>query len=191
MKTNSYFLTGADMLARVLAPLEFGSFVLYMPIILDFARGMSDVEGSEYNRRGYLTLMDGLSGEIAFTVPFGEIPEEKREKYFELSQEKAKRLFSQVNMNLPNGHTTSFESRIVEEEKYGGAIYVNCHSTIFILSFSGMPELIDEAMMVVLADRLSKDIDKPVRTKIEACKRNPYWDTLMCKFNSHPAVAYK
>jgi hypothetical protein len=188
MKTNSYFATGADMIEKIIAPLNFNSFMEYMPVILDLARGMSDVEGSEFNRRGYLTLMDGIKGEIAFTVPFGEIPAEKSEKYFKLSQEKATRLFSQVNMHLPNGHTTSFESRNTENEEYGGAIYINCRSTIFILSFSGMPELIDEAMMLVLTAKLVEDIGKPVMTKIEACKRNPYWKLLLEKFMIRPGI---
>ena len=129
--------------------------------------------------------MDGITGNIIFTIPFGEIPEEKRQKYFELSQEKATRLFSQVNMHLPDGHTSSFQSRNEENEQYGGAIYVNCHSTVFILSFSGMPELIDEAMMLVLADKLSRNsINKSLRVPIEACERNPFWKSLLKDFDN-------
>lgn len=188
MKTNAYFATGVEMIERILCPLDFNMFMLYMPIILDLARGMSDVEGSEFKREGYLTLMDGITGKIIFTVPFGEIPEEKREKYFKFSQEKASRLFSNVNMNLSNGHTTSWESRNVEENKYGGAIYFNCLSTVFILSFSGMPELIDEAMMIVLGKKISKDIGRPTIKRIEAYERNPYWEPLLQKFMNHPMI---
>ena len=174
------------MIEKVLTPLSLKSFMDYMPRILDHARGKSGIEGREFDRRGYLTLMDGITGNIVFTIPFGEIPEEKRQKYFELSQEKAMRLFSQVNMHLPNGHTTSFQSRNEENEQYGGAIYVNCHSTIFILSFSGMPELIDEAMMLVLAEKLSRSvIHKSVKAPtIEACERNPFWKSLLKDFDN-------
>jgi len=191
MKANSYFATGVEMIERIIAPLDFNLFMLYMPIILDVARGMSDVKGSEFKREGYLTLMDGITGEIIFTVPFGEIPEEKREKYFDISQEKANRLFSNVNMHLPNGHTSSWESRNIDENKYGGAIYFNCFSTVFILSFSGMPELIDEAMMLVLGSIIAKKIGKPMIPKIKAYDRNPYWESLLQKFLNHPMVKGK
>lgn len=178
-KANAYFFTGADMIERVLAPFSFDSFMLYMPLILDAARGISDTEDRKTDRRGYLTLMDGLSGEIIFTVPFGEMPDEKREKYFELSQEKAKRLFENFSKKF---HTTSFQSRDEENQQYGGAIYANYRSGAIILSFSGMPELIDEAMMIALADKLLTDIETVVNTKIEAVARNPYWEVIRKKF---------
>jgi hypothetical protein len=179
-KANAYFVIGADMTERVLAPFSFGSFMLYIPLILDESRGVSDMEDRKTDRRGYLTLMDGLSGEVIFTVPFGEIPEEKREKYFELSQEKAKRVFENFSKK---GHTTSFESRDEDKQQYGGAIYVNYHSGAIILSFSGMPELIDEAMMITLADKLLVDIETIAYTKIEAIGRNPYWEVIRKKFS--------
>ncbi len=182
---KAYIKTGLEMLQKHFSPLDFNFFLNQMPIILDLARGMSDMEGREFDRRGYLTVMDGTSGEIIFTVPFGEIPEDKQEKYFELSQEKAHRLFSQVCMNLPDGHTSSFQSRNVEEDKYGGSIYLNAQTTVLILSFSGMPELIDEAMMLVLAEKIRKEIVKPIWTKIEACDRNQYWELLLKKVNQY------
>lgn len=192
MKTNSYFLTGADMLSRILPPLNFGTFVLYMSVLLDLAREMSDEEERKYERRGYLTLMNGINGEIIFTIPFGEIPEDKRERYFKNSQEKANRLFSQINASsFLNGHTSSYQSRNPDEQKYGGAIHLNGHSTSIILSFSGMPELIDEAMMLVLANKLVKDIELRNVRKIEACGRNPYWEHLQGKFMEHPSIVLK
>ena len=188
MKPNCYFVNGTEMLQKKVASLTFEAFMLYMPILLDLAKGMSDMEGREHDRRGYLTLMEAVNGEIVFTLPFGEIPEEKREKYYELSQEKATRLFSQVIMHLPNGHTTSYESRNEEENKYGGAVYLHGYSTSIILSFSGMPELIDEAMMLVLADKLARDIRLNQISKIEACARNPYWKTLRENFFEHKSI---
>ncbi|MFA5644582.1 MAG: hypothetical protein WC928_03610 [Patescibacteria group bacterium] len=179
-KANAYFFTGVDMTERVLASFSFDSFMLYMPLILDESRGVSDMEDRETDRRGYLTLLDGLSGKIIFTVPFGEIPDEKREKYFEFSQEKAKRLFENFSKK---GHTTSFQSRDEEKQQYGGAIYINYHSGAIILSFSGMPELIDEAIMIVLADKLLTDIKTFPNTKIEAVTRNPYWEAIRRKFS--------
>lgn len=186
---NSYFATGVEMLSRAIPPINFETFMLYMPVLLDLARGMYESEESKTNRRGYLTLMNAITGEIVFTVPFGEIPEEKKEKYFEFSQEKAHRLFSQVNMHLPNGHTTSFQSRNEELDMWGGAIYLNSQSLSVILSFSGMPELIDEAMMLVVADRLVRLYGLKNVTKIEAVERNPYWKPLWDKFRQHPAIS--
>jgi hypothetical protein len=176
---NTFFATGVEMLSRKISGLSFEFFVSEMSKILDNARGMSSIPGRENDRRGYLTLMDGISGEIIFTVPFGEIPKDKDEKYFKFSQEKAERLFSQVNMHLPSNHTSSFQSRNEEEEKYGGAIYFEFHTTVIILSFSGMPELVDEAMMLVLGDKIKRYIQKPLRKKIEACDRNPYFEKLL------------
>ena len=191
MKTNSYFATGVDVIERTLAQFGFDSFLSYMPIILDFAREICILNELGDSRRGYLTLMNGITGEIVFTAPFGEIPEEKNEKYFELSQEKANRLFTYVNMHLPNGHTTSFESRNEEEQKYGGAIYLNGRQSSVILSFSGMPELIDEAMMLVLADMLAKDIHLQNITRIDDCRRTIYREFLQEKFLGHPFIMSK
>ena len=185
----SYLVTGIDMIEKIIVPFNLTDIQRYMAVLLDLARGRSDLPGSEYNRRGYLTLMNGETGQIAFTLPFGEIPSEKIEKYFEYSQEKAERLFSIINMHLPHmKHTSSFQSRNEAEQKYGGAIYLNCHTNISIFSFSGMPELIDEAMMLVLAERLRQDNHLKVFRSIEACQRNPYWEQLYTDFNQKMKV---
>lgn len=178
---NTFFSIGVEMLSRKIAGVNFEFFLSQMSKILDNARGMSNIQGRENDRFGYLTLMEGITGEIIFTVPFGEIPEDKDEKCFRFSQEKASRLFSQVNLHLPNCHTSSFQSRNKEEEKYGGAVYFDLHSTVIILSFSGMPELIDEAMMLVLGDKVKEIIKEPLLRKIEACERNPYFEELLRK----------
>ncbi len=176
---NCYLTTGIEMLETKLAEIKFEYFLKYMPMILDLARGMTDIKGREFDRRGFLTLMDGITCKILFTITFGEIPEDKRELYFNLSQEKAIRLFT---TGLPLGHTTSYESRDTNKDQYGGAIYVDLHSTIVILSFSGMPELIDEVMMTVLAKGLSMEVCKPILTKIEALERNPYREQMYLGF---------
>lgn len=178
---NCYFATGIEMLERNLAEVSFEYFLKYMPMILDLARGMTDIKEKEFDRSGFLTLMDGITGKILFTIPFGEIPEDKWELCFKFSQEKATRLFA---TGLPLGHTTSYESRDTNKDQYGGAIYVNMHSTAVIISFSGMPELIDEAMMLALARGLSiVCIKKPILTKIEAFERNPYRGQMYTGFN--------
>ncbi len=183
-------MTGIEMLEGH-AKFSFERSCFYMPILLDLAKGMTDKEHRKNDRRGCLTILSVPTGEILFTIPFGEcseVPPEKWDKYFELSQEKATRLFSQVNMHLPNGHTSSFESRNEEEDKYGGAIYSDCHHHQHIFSFSGMPELIDEAMMLVLAKKLAQDTGSAIVTKIEALERNPYWKELYEKFYDHSII---
>jgi len=180
IEKNCYLATGIEMLETNLAEVKFEYFLKYMPIILDLARGMTDIEERKLDRRGFLTLMDGVTGKILFTIPFGEIPENKWEQYFTLSQEKATRLFE---TGLPLGHTTSYESRDISKDQYGGAIYVDLHSTVVILSFSGMPELIDEIMMLALAKGLSiVCVKKPILTRIEAFGRNPYDNKMRLEF---------
>jgi len=187
MNKNSFILTGIEMLGKhTQYPIE--RIILYMPILLDLAKGMTDKPHRKDDRRGYLTLLSVPAGQILFTIPFGEIPNEKFEKYFELSQEKAMRLYYEINMHLPNGHTTSFQSRDESIDKYGGAIYSNCHIYQHIFSFSGIPELIDEAMMIVLAKQLAKDDGHEIVTEIEALERNPYWKPLAQSFSKYPMM---
>jgi len=179
---KAYFSIGVDMLSRRIAGLDFQFLMTQMGEILDITT--EDMKIESCNRRGYLTLMDGITGEIILTVPFGEIPVEKREKYLRLSQEKAQRLFTQITINLPSGtthHTSSFQSRNEEKEQYGGAIYCNFHSFSIILSFSGTPELADEAMMLVLGGKIQKYLHGHLLTNIEACDRNPYFNELLIR----------
>ena len=72
---------------------------------------------------------------------FGEMPREKARKYFHLCQEKAARLA------LHYEHCLSFESRDPGLDRWGGAV----RTRNGILSFSGFPEDLDEAAMLVLS----------------------------------------
>ncbi len=74
-------------------------------------------------------------------------------KTFDICQEKNKRLAS----HLPNGHISSWESRNVENQQYGGSIITPEDSLISddlairkMGSFSGLVELGDEALILVL-----------------------------------------
>lgn len=84
------------------------------------------------------------TGEPLLVALIGQIPPAKWAKYFSLSMEKARRLA------IYPKHATSFESRDEEREMYGGAVRVG--SAIY--SFSGLPELHDEALMFDSALRL-------------------------------------
>lgn len=87
---------------------------------------------------GYLTILDAKTGQILVVLACGTMSAENREKYLHFSQEKALRLFLNVD------HKTSFESRDVENLKFAGAI----RGEEFIYSFSGHQEDVDEAIAV-------------------------------------------
>ena len=117
------------------------------------------------NYRGFFSLLDAKAHKLILTVPFGDIenaPIEKQEKYFQLSQEKANRLYNHartgdVCMPVMNC-TTSMETRDESKESFGGAVRVRLDREFndlapdidLILSFSGRPEICDEAMMLAL-----------------------------------------
>lgn len=75
-------------------------------------------------------------------VMIGGPPEEKRAKYYELSLEKGRRL---LLLSRTAGHKSSWQSRNERALHYGGAIVADG----YILSFSGLDELDDEALMLV------------------------------------------
>ncbi len=91
-------------------------------------------------RGGYLTIAhpdDGILLVSRICLP----DLIKQERYLFFSQKKAKEL-----SDKGNSYTTSYQTRNLEEEKYGGAIYIN-H---YILSFSGLPELVEEALLLTV-----------------------------------------
>lgn len=106
--------------------------------------------------------------ESNFNIPFlvsqiGEPAEEKRRKYFPLSQEKAFRVY------VICGTETSYQTRNPAEDKWGGAIRVGK----YIFSFSGFPELVDEAVMIVLALRL-RIINLETAKRLGSYSNNPH-----------------
>ncbi len=117
----------------------------------DMAEIIQAENGKEKPRRdsGYFTLYDAASIKgipiIIFAVDV--CPPEKREQYFAYSQEKAVRLAQNSE------HISSWQSRNPEKNCYGGAIRVGPAKNL-IMSFSGLPELADEAVMLATALRL-------------------------------------
>jgi hypothetical protein len=111
---------------------------------------------------GYFSVFDPTSRSFILTVKIGFPPDEKNAKYLALSQEKAMRLASHPE------HFASFESRDEKDGKWGGAVRP-CVSTI--ISFSGLPELADEALMLFVAYNA-----RWLRKKDALCvaTRNPY-----------------
>lgn len=97
---------------------------------------------------GCFTVIDAKSklpgAPVIIKFHIDEISDEKCSRYFDLSHEKASRLYE----HLSEGHFSSFQSRNPELDQWGGAILAGD----YILSFSGMSsELIDEAIMLLLA----------------------------------------
>lgn len=171
---------------------SFPRLMQVMKIVLDCAKGKTDMPDRKEHRRGYLSLTeieiskDGGPHQFPkFILPFGNIPTDAEEKYFYLAEEKTMRLFE----NSLYGHTASYESREVDAilcppyGHWGGAVscvfYVSTKTekkilSRFTLSFSGMPELIDEAMMVSVGEIVAKLANvKMVET--DAHTRNQYW----------------
>lgn len=169
---------------------SFPEILKIMKIVLSCAKGKTDMVDRKDQERGYFHVskikkVGPLELLPVFTVPFGDIPEEWMEKYFFLAeQEKTSRLY----LNLINGHTTSYESRCEDVEKYppfgawGGAILANYFFegkekivlSSLLFSFSGMPELIDEAKMVSAGEIIAR-LANVKMMETNAHKRNPYW----------------
>lgn len=168
---------------KVIKFLSKNSIDIYMEVLLELAGIIAQRSG-----RGYLTIKDPNNGDILFFKPYGEIPEEKKEKYSSYSKEKASRLYSKISTHLPTTHTTSYQSRNSEKEEWGGAVYGNYHELSLIFSFSGMPELIDEAISAVLTKQFERELKHPIIQKVECFERNPYWQSLYMEFKSDPRI---
>lgn len=100
------------------------------------------------NRQGgYFCLVEKEGNPLALptlVLGIGTVLTEKGPKYLAFAQEKARRLAEHSE------HQSSWQSRNEGEEKWGGAIT----ASPFIFSFSGLPELADEAAMLLAAVEL-------------------------------------
>lgn len=74
----------------------------------------------------------------------GQVLSDKAEKYIEFTKEKTLRLRAHPK------HSSSWQSRNPDEGKWGGAILATNYARC-ILAFSGLPELGDEAAMLLAA----------------------------------------
>lgn len=123
------------------------------------------------NKSGYFTIRRKKDGRILLIAQIGECPDIiKAEKYRKFSIEKGQRLH---NWNKHQGHLSSWQSRNEEKKRYAGAIV----AYDFILSFSGLPELGDEAVMMLLAFFLNWANYNDIVT-ITKISNNPFLDKL-------------
>ncbi|HEY4498740.1 MAG TPA: hypothetical protein VJH94_01615 [Candidatus Paceibacterota bacterium] len=126
--------------------------------------------GDDDRKGGYCCVADH-EGRIHAVFLVGQLPDrEKREKYFYLCQEKAARLAQHSD------HISSWQSRNPQDGRWGGAV----KGREFILSFSGLPELWDEASMLVAARSFyPRLISEEGSTEIEKLSGNPHVQKLL------------
>lgn len=113
---------------------------------------------------GFLTVYDAMCGHgVLLGAKINICPQEKSEKYFILSIEKAKRLSESRNL-------LSWQSRDPANNKWGGAVVVRVNT---VLSFSGMDELEDEALVIYVAHKAGW-IDRAQALELAAISSNPH-----------------
>jgi len=125
----------------------------------------SDSKGKE---GGFLTIRDKGTGHILITLLIGKVPHEKAAKYHGLSQEKGGRIHNRIG--LGENHISSWQSRNPDSGLWGGAIATKK----FIVSFSGMPELGDEAIVLAIAMQM-KWLNQQEAEKIASTSQNPFF----------------
>lgn len=127
--------------------------------------------GDPRRRGGSFCLAEASTGKLMFVTLVGQISDPaKAMKYFELCQEKAKRLY----LNRSRGHRTSWESRDEEQDRYAGAIL----GSELIFSFSGFPPDYDEAAMLVTAIMYGQLATNPA-VELAAISQNDKYERLL------------
>lgn len=119
---------------------EIGKVLNTVAYILDLFLKLPD-DMTKGRKGGYFSVFDGIYNPPLAIVRIGEPDINFAEDYFKFSPEKAIRL-----KNLTE-HLSSWQSRNPNRKEWGGAI----KSPDFILSFSGLPELADEAVVLLIA----------------------------------------
>lgn len=152
---------------------------LLLPVVVQATEMCIGLFGDRDNWRGRrgggFCLADAGSGMFYTVALIGETPQEKTRKYLELCQEKARRLAQHPE------HVSSWQTRN-PPERWGGAIRADEH----IFSFSGLPELGDEALMLkvvqMYADRvgarMAMDAINDALNVRAVVSGNPYWAEL-------------
>lgn len=92
---------------------------------------------------GYIAVVLRSNGRLILHAQIGNCPEDKARKYRDLSLEKAERVCATKTIS-------SWATRDPKKEKYGGGIATSKYA----IGFSGMPEVADEALVIVLAEKL-------------------------------------
>lgn len=129
-------------------------------------------------RGGYLTVL--VRGEPGFSLCSAVgVFDADPERYLAFSQEKAERLHSHWHQNI-----SSFESRDPDQGRWGGAI----RADDLIISFSGLPELVDEAVVTAAAYWLSEITEYAQVLRIADISQNPFTEQLVARMENWPSV---
>ena len=128
-------------------------------------------------RGGYFTVVsrNTESPQVITITKIGNPALEESNTYFDFSQEKANRLIVSIELS------SSFQNRDPDNGRWGGAI----KTSDYVLSFSGLPELGDEAVMLLTAYSFSWLTEEQI-VKIAKISSNPHVAPLFRKLYSRP-----
>ncbi len=162
------------MKTRTFIHVSLSRIIVYAEKIITVATDLLREAGQPDKSGGYLVVFR-TAYPIAYTNPaliaaLGFSPADTVERRIAVATEKCRRLESGAGQ----GHLTSYESRDPEGGRWGGAV----RADPYILSFSGLPELWDEAAMLVLAICLFQLCESDVLGRISE-ERNPYLRPLL------------
>jgi hypothetical protein len=97
---------------------------------------------------GYLSIRDGNSNDILLVLLVGDVGPTERMRHYHQSLEKGNRLFQ--HLRTFERHVSSSETRDPEKARFGGAIAAYRNEQPLVVSFSGLTEQADEALMLAL-----------------------------------------
>jgi len=111
----------------------------------------------EGRKGGYFCLLDHSTN--TFLIPpalIGEVANGKGGKYAGFCMEKANRtsIWMDADQNHSSDPWLSWESRNPDKQRWGGAVGCGIHGQRLIFSFSGLPEMGDEAAMMLVAAKM-------------------------------------
>lgn len=85
---------------------------------------------------------------LTLTTLIGTVPDGEDAEHSALSWEKVRRLHAKYKYG---DHRLSWQSRNESKKRYGGAVCASFPTEAFFFGFSGLPELVDEAAMLLAA----------------------------------------
>lgn len=135
------------------------------------------LHGTE-KRGGYLTVLIRGEPQISLCSAVGVFSDDP-EKYLVYSQEKAERL-----RGFWHQHLSSWESRDPDHGRWGGAI----RAGDLIISFSGLPELVDEAVVTAAAYWLGEITEYAQVLRIADISQNPFTEQLVARMENWPSL---
>ncbi len=130
----------------------------------------------------------------ALPLKVGDIPIGKGDKYASFAIEKAHRLYShwlrESVINPDKSIVSSYQTRNPKENMWGGAVLFddeNC--TPEIVSFSGLSEVSDEALSLILVYSFGLAKDKTLFEKVKKISANPVVDEMFERFKEKYPLA--